>query len=847
MLIVSGENAKCVPKRITTRSLGLAFAVVSLIVGGAEATLGPGYDLPVAITRADLLVQGQVVSTSSSWVGGPFGANIYTHVHLRVKRVLKGGAAADVIDFVVMGGTVGDVTQRVSDLPAFDVNEEVLVLLTVEDEVPTGLEVMPGYGKTAIHEGNVQWKGSALPVEEFLEALETFIENPAMDLDKHLRSIIEQSESHEGPAVDQAEIELTDRTASIASDGLPVRAGDVTSETAARETMGPSSMTAEEEVEASGTEVMRLTTPRKEASPDAIRNDHLEELSQSQRILDKFASPDLLPYKGPSWDSTIVLSTVTGTSSTASTIYDDQTIYTDWGCGNFGSGDAGHFRYGLYIDGSRVLYVDQSSLAAGYATYAEDGPVGPLSAGIHTFKIVCDYDFEVSESNESNNEYSRTFTIAARTQLPDLRPHKGSGWDNTIVLSTVTGTNTTAGTIYDHQTIYADFGCGNYGTGDAGHFRYGFYIDGSRVGYVDRSSLAAGSASVVADASVDPLSAGLHTFKVVCDYDSEVVESNESNNEYSRTITVSTPPPGDTEISSVSPDRGSAGTSTEVTINGSDFGSSQGSGKVEFWYGRGSAGDPDRIEAPISSWSDTQIVCEIPVDTLNNYSASASSGPLRVVVDSGAASNEVTFVVTFSYMGVKWDDLLGAPHVPYRVNESTSDCTGEGAAVIAGAQVWNSAGSGFTFEYTGAHTNTEVGLNSYNDIMWSDTLPAGTLAQASFWSIAGVMFETDVAYNDDYPWSADATPAPSEFDIQSILTHELGHWLSLRDLYGDIGDGVNDPGKVMYGRAGAGEVKRNLHADDASGIVWIYGTDDSSIFSDGFESDDCSAWSHEVN
>jgi hypothetical protein len=337
--------------------------------------------------------------------------------------------------------------------------------------------------------------------------------------------------------------------------------------------------------------------------------------------------------------------------------------------------------------------------------------------------------------------------------------------------------------------------------------------------------MQAGHATYVLDEDVGVLSAGTHTFKVVCDYNHEVSESNEGNNEYSRTFTITARPQDGPEIFSISPVKGSAGTGTKVTITGDGFGATTGNnGKVEFWYGRGASGDPNRIEAVIVSWSDTRVVCEVPVARLNNYSASAGSGPLRVTTDAGGLSNEVTFIVTFSYSGTMWDNQLGDPEVPYRINENTSDCTGEGAAVQAGAETWNNAGAAFSFTHAGTHSNTDVGRNYNNDIMWSNSLPTGVLAIASRWISGSLILETDIAYNDnDYLWSSDNNPGSNEFDIQSIIVHELGHWLSLRDLYGDIGDGVNDVAKVMYGRGSIGEMKRNLHSDDIAGIRWIYG------------------------
>jgi hypothetical protein len=168
--------------------------------------------------------------------------------------------------------------------------------------------------------------------------------------------------------------------------------------------------------------------------------------------------------------------------------------------------------------------------------------------------------------------------------------------------------------------------------------------------------------------------------------------------------------------------------------------------------------------------------------------------------------------------------------VPYRINENTSDCTSEGTAVRAAADTWNNVRAVFTFRYAGTHSNREAGQNGYNDIMWSNSLDPGTLAQAVRTFSGGLMREADIEFNDkDWHWSSGSNPGLDEFDIQSILLHELGHWLSLRDLYGDIGDGVNDVGKVMYGRGSPGEMKRNLHRDDIAGIRWIYGASSASL------------------
>ena len=130
--------------------------------------------------------------------------------------------------------------------------------------------------------------------------------------------------------------------------------------------------------------------------------------------------PDLVPYKRSGWDNTLVVSNQEDTTTTASKIYDDENIYVDYSCKNAGTQDAGAFKYGLYIDGVRKKYVSKDSLAAGYHNYILDSSLGKLSSGNHTFEIRCDDENQVSESNESNNKYSRSVYISQRLVKPLL-------------------------------------------------------------------------------------------------------------------------------------------------------------------------------------------------------------------------------------------------------------------------------------------------------------------------------------------------------------------------------------------------------------------------------------------
>jgi hypothetical protein len=257
------------------------------------------------------------------------------------------------------------------------------------------------------------------------------------------------------------------------------------------------------------------------------------------------------------------------------------------------------------------------------------------------------------------------------------------------------------------------------------------------------------------------------------------------------------------DITSINPNTASAGTDTSVTINGTNFGATQGSSTVKFWR-VGSTW----LDATIASWSDTQIVCEVPGGASSHTSSA-------VKVTTSAGSDTHGFTVTFSYGGVKWPGTC--PMVDYEIYENTADCTGEGAAIQAAANTWNAVNcSCFAFNYAGATTRSAPSRDNHNVLRWGST--GGSIATAYIWYSGSDILECDVVFEDAYTWNTDPTCPTGEMDVQNIATHELGHWLLLLDLYGGP-----DSDKTMYGYGATCETKkRTLHSDDIAGICWIY-------------------------
>jgi len=258
----------------------------------------------------------------------------------------------------------------------------------------------------------------------------------------------------------------------------------------------------------------------------------------------------------------------------------------------------------------------------------------------------------------------------------------------------------------------------------------------------------------------------------------------------------------------VSPAIASAGTLEQVTITGSGFGETAGS--VEFFY---HPGQPTIVagEADIVSWSDTRVVTRVPVGTVGGYAgASASSGPVVVVTAQGQRSTSLPFQVSFGRGPAKWNTAS----TTFLVSPDCADIDNELELVAQGARVWADR-SNFSLAYAGTTAVPIVG-DGANDISWG-ALPEGILGQASLMFVNGTMIEADVTLNDLYEWG-DATRG-ADVDVATVIAHELGHWLSLRDLYGEA-----DSSKIMCGTLSFGQTRREPSPADVAGIVHLYGS-----------------------
>ena len=252
------------------------------------------------------------------------------------------------------------------------------------------------------------------------------------------------------------------------------------------------------------------------------------------------SDPNLIADYTPSgWDYPIVPSSVSGTRTVGPNLQAGATTYIDFAFINRDADIPTSTRLYTYLyDGSNYLHgwywdgIQQNHYGV-VSDYQHT-----FSAGNHTLKTVADATDVVAESNEGDNEYSRTFYWASGT-LPNLiADYVPSGWDYPIIASSVSETHSIGPDLRAGETTYIDFAFINRDADipsstrfyvylyDGSDYLQGWYVDGLQQNYY----------ITVSDFEY-VFSAGNHTLNTFVDATGVVSESNENDNEYAITFT----------------------------------------------------------------------------------------------------------------------------------------------------------------------------------------------------------------------------------------------------------------------------------------------------------------------
>ncbi len=124
------------------------------------------------------------------------------------------------------------------------------------------------------------------------------------------------------------------------------------------------------------------------------------------------ALPNLTPYRPSGWSDKIVVSNAAQTNSDT-TLTPTDTLYVDSAVINNGSSAAtARFFTQIYVDGSlRTSWYLDPPLDPEFYAYFEDYSIGSLPAGTHTIRIKTDSTGVIAESNERDNEYTKTIVV----------------------------------------------------------------------------------------------------------------------------------------------------------------------------------------------------------------------------------------------------------------------------------------------------------------------------------------------------------------------------------------------------------------------------------------------------
>ena len=159
--------------------------------------------------------------------------------------------------------------------------------------------------------------------------------------------------------------------------------------------------------------------------------------------------------------------------------------------------------------------------------------------------------------------------------------------------------------------------------------------------------------------------------------------------------------------------------------------------------------------------------------------------------------------------------------VTYYVNTSGGP-TDSLAAIQAAMQTWTDVpSSSFRFVYGGPTTNTVRNPDDgINIIYFGKIRNKARVARNYVWwnKESGKLYDSDIVFNTAHKLSAADKCPEDSYDIQGVLTHELGHSLTLNELYKQTHEE-----KTMYWKENKGDTKkRTLDQDDIDGISYLY-------------------------
>jgi hypothetical protein len=158
------------------------------------------------------------------------------------------------------------------------------------------------------------------------------------------------------------------------------------------------------------------------------------------------------------------------------------------------------------------------------------------------------------------------------------------------------------------------------------------------------------------------------------------------------------------------------------------------------------------------------------------------------------------------------------------------------ALVNQAAATWNALGTQFQLVETGTTSTACQSMGSYcqgikdgqntvamaSGCSWGDP---SIIAYSTWWywtggDTAGCIYESDICFNNNVMWYNNNPPCSGNcYDLKSVATHELGHWIAANH---ENHDAILGYKPVMYYAFNYCEMRRNITADDNALVNWAY-------------------------
>jgi hypothetical protein len=284
-------------------------------------------------------------------------------------------------------------------------------------------------------------------------------------------------------------------------------------------------------------------------------------------------------------------------------------------------------------------------------------------------------------------------------------------------------------------------------------------------------------------------------------------------------------------ITTFSPTQTTAGTGAVLTIRGSGFGSSRGTGGVDFRNADdGGATTTRALDRDYLSWTDTQIQVRVPSLASNGHPA--GTGTVGVTAGDGTSTTSAA-TLTIIYALTNVDNTAGTftdrpNHIAanatggltFRFSPNFSSNAAAGAAWLRGLTQWRCA-TGINWELGANVASNAIASDQNNVIAFDDgTLPARVLGRTTSYYLGcynaqgEVIFyvsEIDQQFASALPFQfGPGLAGAGQYDFESVAVHELGHAQQLTHLI--------RPGAIMHYGVAAGANLRTLNpASDVAG------------------------------